>query len=339
MTAILVGITCWGGMTVTACWSAEPGPRNQAGAADTLILPPEHGDEAGGGSGARLLRALRATGQTRLDHVGVVAAIVDADGCTTAPLQPRSPPANDGRPGDGVQALAQALRRKGVQVAIIPAQDILAIDNADQKRIQATKGSFNLQTFQGGGRWFATRADLVACMSGRQGRAAHAALEAVLVALRQDVIVAVEESQAESKGPHWNKVEGLMNSDGKSFYAAASSATVAATLVTRNGMMPWSGKAYARGVLRPPLDGQALGVLEAYMGGEIAKLEAYRKVHPDAGAGEPPDGLLDPSFEAVADGNLEEAPEGATLGPSAEATFQAAADRLAEQLKAVLPVR
>ena len=339
MTATLVGIACWGAMAVTACWSAEPHPRNQASAVDTHILPPEQGDEAGGGSGATLLRALRATGRTRLDHVGIVAATVDADGCTSAPLQPRSLPANGGRPGDSVEALTRALRRKGVQVTVIPAQDILAIDDADQKRIEAMKGSFNLQTFQGGGRWFATRSDLVACMPGRQGRAAHAALKAVLAALRQDIIVVVEESQAESKGPHWNMVEGLINSDGESFFAGVSRATVAATLVTGNGMMPWSGKASARGVLRPPLDGRALGVLKAYMGGEIAKLEAYRKAHPDAGAGEPPDGLLDPSFNATADGNLEETPEGATLGPSAEATLQAATDRLAEQLNAVLPVR
>ena len=134
-------------------------------------------------------------------------------------------------------------------------------------------------------------------------------------------------------------VEGLINSDGKSFYAGASHATVAVTLVTGNGMVPWSGKASARGVLRPPLDGQALGMLEAYMGGQIAKLEAYRKAHPDAGPGEPPDGLLDPSFDTIAGGDLDEAPEGATLGPLAQATLQAAAGRLAEQLKAVLPVR
>ena len=340
MTATLVGIACWGAVAATDCWSAEPRPRNQASAADTLILPAGKGDaEAGGGSGATLLRALRAMGRNRLDHVGIVAATVDEDGCTSAPLQPRSLSVDDGKPDDGLEALTQALRRKGVQVTMIPAQDIQAIDDADQKRIEAMKGSFNLQTVEGGGRWFATRADLVACMSGRQRRAAHAALKAMLAALDQDVVVVVEESQSETKGPYWNMVEGLINSDGKSFYAGASHAAVAATLVIGDGTILWSGKASAQGVLRPPLDAQALGVLEAYMSGQIAKLEAYRKAHPDADASEPPDGVLDPSFNATADGNLEEAPEGATLGPSAEATIQAAAGRLAEQLKAVLPVR
>ena len=317
----------------TPARSGQRYARNQASAADTVILPAT--DDDGAGAVASLEKALKTGGLQRLDHVGIVDAAVDADGCQGAPLSVRE--ASPGHHSEGLEAVADALRRRGVMVTVISGQDVQAVDAAAQGRIRAAKGSFHLTFDADAGRWLASKADLMACNGGGRGRlgAPHPLLAAMLAALHQDVMLAVGESRSGSKGADWNVIEGALSSSGNSLDAGTSQATVAATLVLADGSIPWSGEAHARGALRPPLDRQSVARLQAYMEAELRRIEAYGAAHP--GAKEPVDPEAEATFNSVASGNLEQAPEGATLGPSAGATLQAAAHRLVEQLRPILP--
>lgn len=319
------------------CWSAEPNARNQASIADTVILPPHDGNvEDERSSAAFLLQALGKLGLKRLDHLGIVDAAVDADGCMAPPLVAQSP---DGH-SPALELLADMLRRRGVVVTVIPGNAVQSIDAADQKRVHALKGAFNLSFSDGPGRWFATKAQMIACAKvdpddGRATGKAHAPLAAMLAALHQDAVLAVGESEAQSKGATWNIIEGELSGSGKNLDAAQSSAKIAAMLVLKDGSTPWSGEANAEGSLRPPLDAQAVARLKAYMEDEMRKLEAYRTAHP--GADQPPDNITHGAFNAIASGDLDESPKGSTLGPSAYGTLQAAAGRLVDRLQPALP--
>ena len=309
-------------------------PRNQASVADTVILPAD-GDD-GAGEVASLEQAMKAGGLRRLDHVGIVDATVDANGCQSAPLTARdtSPRTHS----EGLEAVADSLRRRGVTVTVISGQDVRAVDAAAQARARAAKGSFHLTFDAEPGRWLASKTDLEACRgTGRAGHGStpHLLLAAMLAALHQEIVLAVGESQSSSKGADWNVIEGALSSSGKSLDAGTSQATIAATLVLENGSTPWSGEAHARGALKPPLDRQSVARLQAYMEAELRAMAAYRAAHP--GAKEPVDREAEATFNSVASGNLDQAPEGATLGPSASATLLAAADRLVEQLRPMLP--
>ena len=177
------------------------------------------------------------------------------------------------------------------------------------------------------------------CFSKTNGSSttAHAPLAAVLAALHQDVILALAASQSESKGADWNVIEGALSSSDNSLDAGTSQATVLATLVQKNGITLWSGEVHARGDLRPPLDRQSVVRLQTYMDGELRKMKAFRDAHPDAK--EPVDHQYEQTFNSIASGNLEEAPEGTSIGPSARVTLQAAAERLVDQLRPILPTK
>ena len=321
----------------SAGWAAEPRARNQASAADTIILPAATGDGAHDAtSRASLLQAVKGVGLQRLDHVAIIDASVDPDGCMAAPLSPN----RSGGHSEGLDVVAEALRHRGITVTIISSRDVQAVDLADQNRIQAIKGSFQLSFGEATGRWLATKAEMTTCMrSGgdRQEQAAHPPLAAMLAALHQDVVLAINDSEAMSKGTRWNIIEGALSSNGNSLDAGTSQASVSATLVLKNGATPWTGEAHARGALRPPLDRRSVGKLDAYMEGELRKMDAYRAAHP--GAKEPPDQPVAKTFDAITSGDLDQAPEGTTLGPSARATLQAAADRLIDQMRPILPAR
>ncbi len=337
-----------GGMVAFAasalpCSAAEPNARNQASVADTVILPSRDDnidDERK--STVALSQVLRKSGLDRLDHLGIIDATVDADGCMAAPLSARYPETGGNRHSLAVDALMDILRRRGVVVTLIPGNAVQAADAADQKRAQAVKGSFSLSFGEGSGRWFATKAEMIACTavdtdSDRENGKAHAPLAAVLAALHQDIVLAVGESQAESKGATWNIIEGALGSSDNGLDAGHSSARITATLVMKDGSTPWSGETNAEGGLRPPLDAQAVAKLQTYLEDELRELAAYRAANP--GTEEPPKILSHDIFDAIANGTLDEAPDGSTLGPSAHATLQAAAGRLVDQLQPVLPAR
>ena len=318
----------------TPARSGQRYPRNQASAADTVILPAA--DDDSGGAVASLKKAVKANNLQRLEHVGIVDATVDADGCQSAPLTVRD--VSPGHHSEGMEAIADALRRRGVMVTIISSQEVQAVDDAAQSHVRAAKGSFHLTFDADAGRWLAGKADLMACNgrgNGGLGSTPHPLLAAMLAALHQDIVLAVGESQSGSKRADWNVIEGALSSSGNSLDAGTSQAMVAATLVLADGTTPWSGEAHARGALRPPLDRQSIGRLQAYMEAELQKMETYRAAHP--GAKQPVDREAEATFNSVASGNLDQAPEGATLGPSASATLRTAADRLVEQLQPVLP--
>ena len=328
-------IALYGVGALTPCWSAEREAKNQASAAQTVILPAS--DDAGRTDRSSLTRSL---GGARLTRIAIVDASVDPDGCMAAPLAARYPgPASRDRSA-ALEVIAAALRDRGVTVDILAGADVQATDTAAQARLKQLKGSYSLSFGDGAGRWFATRAEMVACAQvdpdDDRRRRPHAALAATLAALHQDVVLAVGDGEASSKGPSWNIIEGELSSSGKSLDSGTSSAKVAATLVFEDGSVPWSGEASAQGALRSPLDEQAVAGLKAYMEGEMRKMEAYREAHP--GADGPPPEIDAHVFDAIASGDLEQAPVGSTLGPSASATLQAAIDRLLGQLRPVLPV-
>ncbi len=328
-------IALYGIAAATPCWSAGQEAKNQATAAQTVILPAN--DDAGGTARPSLARSI---GDGRLTHVAIVDASVDPDGCMTAPLSARYPEPASGQRTAALEAIATTLRDRGVTVDLVAGGDLQAIDAAGQARLKGLKGSYRLSFGDGAGRWFATRVEMVACAQvdadeDQHRRRPHAALAAMLAALHQDVVLAIGESEASSKGPSWNIIEGELSSSGKSLDSGTSSAKVAAMLVLKDGSVPWSGEATAEGALRSPFDEQAVASLKAYMEGEMRKMEAYRVAHPDADG--PPPGLDEHVFDAIASGDLEQAPIGSTLGPSAAVTLQAAVDRLLDQLWPVLP--
>ncbi len=321
------------------CASAEPQARNQASTADTLILPAQDRDATNASDSKLAAQMHRKIGVERLASIALVDADVDPDGCMTAPLAAGS--VGDNRRREGMEALAAALRRRGVVVTVLSSDAVRLVDQAEQRRVRAIRGSSSLAFGEGEGRWFATKAELVACArvdpdEPRHKSLSHPALAAELAALHQDVVLAVNDSKAESKGPSWNVIEGVLSSDGKSLDAGTSSAKVAATMVLKDGSVAWKGEGLAEGRLRPPLDAQAFGKLKAYMEGEFRMMAQYRTAHPASDRMPPID---EEAFDAIVSGDLDHAPAGSTLGPSVDATVQAAAERIVDQLRSVLPSR
>lgn len=309
---------------MTAGLADELSIKNQASATDTIILPPPSVDnDPPPPPPVTLLPALRAAGVARLDRVAVIDADVDPDGCMAPPLAARHDDL-------GVPVLADALREHGVAVTIVSSAAADTIDTTAQRRLAGVKGNYSLAYDQGPRRWFATRAELVACAhvdpEENSTRRPHAALAAVLAGIHQDAVLAVTESSAESKGPRWNIIEGELSSDGRSLDEATSFATIAATLVLADGRVAWSGKADAQGALHPPLDAEAIARLRTFMEAFLRRMQTYREAHP--GADKPPPDLDEAAFNAVTSGDLAHAPAGTTLGPSASATLRAAANRL-----------
>ncbi len=330
----LTGVTLWLAMiAATSATRAEPrAPKNQASAADTLILPPSEAMVEDMPPSPKPVRASVANAAPHLEHLALIAARVDPDGCMQAPLTPGT----DERATAILEALQAALVQAGVEVTLLPAAAVEGVDAAQQRRVQTIKGAFELSHGQAPGRWFATKAELVACArvdpaedAGR--RPPHAELAAMLASLHVDAVLAVDDLTSEAKGPRWNMIEGELSSSGRDLDPATSSASLSATLALKDGSVPWRGDAKAEGTLRPAVAEAAQARLKAFFTAQLGMMAAYHQAHPDAD--NPPPGLDEAVFNAVVGGDLQGAPTGSTLGPSTAATLQAAAGRLADQLR------
>ncbi len=320
-------------LAATGAARAEPrAPKNQASVADTVILPPSEARVEDMPPSTRPVLAREATASPHLHHLALIAARMDPDGCMQAPLTP----AADERATGSLEALRAALVRAGVEVTLLPAAAVERVDAAQQRRVQSIKGALELSYGQAPGRWFATKAELVACArvdpnEDAHRRAPHAELAAMLAALHVDAVLAVDNLTTEAKGPRWNMIEGALSSSGQDLDPATSSASLSATLALKDGSVPWRGNATADGALRPAVAEVAQAKLKAFFTIQLRMMTVYHLAHPDAD--DPPSGLDDAVFNAVLGGNLQVAPAGSTLGPSAAATLQAAAGRLADQLR------
>ena len=316
---------------VGAAKPEPPAPKNQASAADTIILPLNEGTVEDGQRSPKMGRASVSV-PSHLDHLALIAARVDQDGCMRAPLAPTE----DERATAGLDALRATLVRAGVRVTLLPEMMVEKLDAAAQRRVRGIKGAFNLSYGQDPGRWFATRAELVACGptdidEDAHRRAPHAALAAMLAALHVDAVLAVDDVKADAMGPRWNVIKGALSSAGQDLDPAVSSASLSATLVLKDGSVPWSGDASAEGALRPVIAEAAQMKLKAFFNIQLGKTAAYRQAHPSADNSPP--GLDGAVCNAIVGGDLQTAPTGSTLGPSKVATLQAAAERLVGQLR------
>ncbi|WP_174302073.1 hypothetical protein [Caulobacter sp. S45] len=317
----------------TGATRAEPSaPKNQASVADTVILPPSEAIVEDMPPSTRPVLAREATASPHLRHLALIAARVDPDGCMQAPLTPGA----DDRATASLETLRAALVRAGVEVTLLPAAAVERVDAAQQRHVQAIKGAFKLSYGQAPGRWFATRAEMAACArvdpnEDAHRRAPHAELAAMLAALHVDAVLGVDDLTTEAKGPRWNIIEGALSSSGQDLDPATSSASLSATLALKDGSVPWRGDATADGALRPAVAEAAQAKLKAFFTTQLTMMAVYQKAHPDAD--DPPPGVDEAAFNAVVGGELQVAPAGSTLGPSMAATLQAAAGRLADQLR------
>ena len=333
----------------------EPPAKNQASPADTIILPPPEDDSpapqdgkdaeasAPGGrdltSIKRIAAALETAGITGPPTIALVDALVDADGCQTAPLnatyvdQDTRSPYQAGRHSISVDALAGFFRAHGFAVTILSGSEVAAADTLAQKRLAAKKGTYQIQFGNSENRHFPTASDLLRCTkilslsspeAGSAWKVKHPAMLRQMTALRQNVVLAVAETDSESHGAKWNIMEQELSSTGNGLDKPRASAQLSAKLILRDGSIPWSGETSAESALRSPVEEAALRQLTTYLQAKIRETTAQ----PDTPTSEGEDRAVD----AIAAGDLAQAPEGTTLGPSLWKTKMATAERLYDQI-------
>lgn len=325
---------------------AEPHAKNQASAADTVILPPEeHTDKAlNQETISHLQSALKNAGLNSLRSLALVDGTIDEDGCEEAPITAsrsysihHTSHTASTQYSLAVQALADQLQAHGFTVTVLHRSDLMDADNAEQARLAASKGGgYSAQFGNSKARLFPSNEERSLCLhivtpgspeAAARWKVKHPALQRQMAALHQDAILVVEQDSVDNRGASWNIMDEELSSSGDGVNKPRSSAKVEATLVLKDGTVPWSGEAIAEGALRPPLDQEAVSKLKTFMEAKLTEWKKEQEAHPD----EDPTANDKSGFDAIASGKLEEAPDGSTLGPSEWATVRAATQRLYEQ--------
>ncbi len=187
-------------LPATGAKANVPALKNRARAANPVVLPPS---EAVVDEMQPSPRPVRASGvvSPHLGRLALIAASVDPDGCMRAPLDP----SEDERATVDLESLQSALVRAGVAVTLLQPAVVGRAEAAEQRRVQAIKGAFELSYGQDFGRWFATKAEPVASAKIDPGadahrRAPHVALAAMLTALHVDAVLAVDDLTTRMQG-------------------------------------------------------------------------------------------------------------------------------------------